>query len=56
MVFSDENVRKLKNYRNWFIEEEKQRADESKRITEKKAAKPNSVGSLQGTFKKLELD
>lgn len=53
---NDINIRKLESYQNWFIEEEKQRVDESKRITEKKTAKHNSVRSLQGTFKKLELD
>nr|CAD7591474.1 unnamed protein product [Timema genevievae] len=50
----ERSYEKIKQHRNWFIEEEKLRVDESKRLGKAKSA--GDVFGLEGSFKKLDID
>nr|CAD7437628.1 unnamed protein product [Timema bartmani] len=50
----ERSYEKVKQHRDWFIEEEKLRVDESKRLGKAKSA--GDVFGLEGSFKKLDID
>lgn len=56
---NEQNLKKIEDYRQFFLDEQKTRVDESKRITGKKG-KPttsgNGLDTVKGSFKKLSID
>lgn len=58
---TDMNLQKIENYRQFFLDEQKNRVDESKRIGKKgkssaAASSGEDLDSIKGSFKKLAID
>jgi hypothetical protein len=47
-------LRKLRNYRGWFLEQDKMKSDESKRPG--KAVNNGDLFGFEGSFRKLNVD
>lgn len=56
---SEINLRKIEEYRQFFLDEQSMRVDESKRIGGKKGKSSpsgNGLDAVKGSFKKLAID
>jgi hypothetical protein len=47
-------LKKLESYKDWFIEQEKLKSDESRRIG--KAVTSSDLFGFEGSFRKLNVD
>lgn len=52
--FADTWKRKVESYREWFIDDEKYRNQEDKRLGEPKT--PEKIFGVAGSFRKLQVD
>lgn len=58
-MVSDANLRKIEDYRQFFLDEQKVRVDESKRPSGKKdksTTSGNGLDVVKGSFKKLAIE
>jgi len=55
---NDGNLRKIEDYRQFFLEEQNVRVDESKRVGKKSksSASGNGLDAIKGSFKRLSID
>lgn len=54
-IFADHWKAKVESYRNWFLEQEEARSDESKR-SDGTAKNSSVLFGIEGSFRKLEVD